>query len=380
MNYRISEVCLLVLVETYLYMSLSHIHKYKLFSPIFRKAKFKDIYDIVNLIVNTDYYLVNSIFGGNKSLAMDILMKQYQKSTEGIFILTEKDKLVGVTKLHFPDIPNNNKTNIYDLIKSMGFFKGIKSGFKLSQLDEIKLKGNEGFIEYLYVDIEWRLFNAEELLFDSIIQEAKRHNVDYITTKIESVNYKSLKIFKTAGFKSSKTKFFNSWKILKGNKNCVMRYHLHNSDIFENSKLHLSQKIEHMMEIWLEKKREIISAIKISLLLSSIPFVAGVLAFMRGYQLAVIFWIFILSSQFLGIRLYLSGYVMGRISLTTAMMLEGSNLIMRLLNSESWFDRIWLLPIGLLVFWLMYIFMKNPYYNHDFIYEKNSLNVKNIRN
>lgn len=159
-----------------------------------------------------------------------------------------------------------------------------------------------------------------------------------------------------------------------------MRYHLHNSDIFENSKLHLSQKIEHMKEIWLEKRREIISAIKISLLLSSIPLVAGVLAFMRGYQLAVIFWIFILSSQFLGIRLYLSGYVMGRISLTTAMMLEGSNLIMRLLNSESWFDRIWLLPIGLLVFWLMYVFMKNPYYNHDFIYEKNSLNVKNIRN
>ena len=380
MNYRISEVCLLVLVETYLYMSLRHIHKYKLFSPIFRKAKFKDIYDIVNLIVNTDNYLVNSIFGGNQSLAMEILMKQYHKSTEGIFILTEKDKLVGVTKLQFPDIPNNNKTNIYDLIKSMGFFKGIKCGFKLSQLDEIKLKGNEGFIEYLYVDIEWRLFNAEELLFESIIQEALRHNVDYITTKIESVNYKSLKIFKNAGFKSSRNKFFNPQIIFKRNKNCVMRYHIHNSDIFENSKLHLSQKIEHMKEIWLEKKREIISAIKISLLLSSIPLVAGVLAFMRGYQLAVIFWIFILSSQFLGIRLYLSGYVMGRISLTTAMMLEGSNLIMRLLNSESWFDRIWLLPIGLLVFWLMYVFMKNPYYNHDFIYEKNSLNVKNIRN
>jgi len=126
MNYRISEVCLLVLVETYLYMSLRDIHKYKLFSPIFRKAKFKDIYDIVNLIVNTDNYLVNSILGGNKSLAMEILMRQYHKSIEGIFILTEKDKLVGVTKLQFPDIPNNNKTNIYDLIKSMGFFKGIK--------------------------------------------------------------------------------------------------------------------------------------------------------------------------------------------------------------------------------------------------------------
>lgn len=380
MNYRISKVCLLVLVETYLYMSLRHIHKYKLFSPIFRKAKFKDIYDIVNLIVNTDYHLVKSIFGGNKSLAIEVLMKQYHKSTEGIFILTEKDKLVGVTKIQFPDIPNNNKTNIYDLIKSMGFFKGIKSGFKLSQLDEIKLKVNEGFIEYLYVDNEWRLFNAEELLFDSIIQEAMKHDVDYITTKIESVNYKSLKNFKNAGFKSSRKKFFNPQIIFKRNKNCVMTYHLQNSDIFENSKLHFSQKIEHMKEIWLEKKREIISAIKISLLLSSIPLVAGVLAFMRGYQLAVIFWIFILSSQFLGIRLYLSGYVMGRISLTTAMMLEGGNLVMRLLNSESWFDRIWLLPIGLLVFWLMCVFMKNPYYNHDFIYEKNSLNVKNIHN
>ena len=58
--------------------------------------------------------------------------------------------------------------------------------FKLSQLDEIKLKLMRG-LEYLYVDIEWRLANAEELLFDSIIQEVKRHNVDYITTKIVTI-------------------------------------------------------------------------------------------------------------------------------------------------------------------------------------------------
>jgi hypothetical protein len=86
-----------------------------------------------------------------------------------------------------------------------------------------------------------------------------------------------------------------------------------------------------------------------------VPIVGGTLAYVRGYHLAVLFWVIIGILHLLGAFLMLHDSSIGRISIMAAMVPEVINIMNRSVNTESWFHRSWLLPLALINLWILIV-------------------------
>ncbi|MFV2015526.1 MAG: hypothetical protein ACC656_08880, partial [Candidatus Heimdallarchaeota archaeon] len=117
-------------------------------------------------------------------------------------------------------------------------------------------------------------------------------------------------------------------------------------------KEYVQNKLQIAREKWISRREEVIAAAKLTMALTIVPIVGGTLAYVRGYPLAVLFWLIIGILHLLGAFLMLQDSSIGRISIIAAMVPEVINIMNRSVNANSWFDRSWLLPLALVNFWI----------------------------
>ena len=112
-------------------------------------------------------------------------------------------------------------------------------------------------------------------------------------------------------------------------------------------------------EKWDRRRDEVIAAAKLTFALTIVPVVGGLLAFVRGYPLAVLFWMIIGILHLLGAFLMIKDSSVGRIAIIAAMVPEAINIANRSVNAESWIDRSWLLPLALINLWILIVVATN---------------------
>ena len=333
--------------------------------PVVRPARTTDAHAMASLVVQSGSKFVHSVFEGNLQGGYKVLLKHYQQSVEGIYVLTEAEKIVGLMKLHLPNQMIGDSISFLHLIKILGIRKGIRAGILLSHWDEYKQRPGEAYIEYLYVANEWANFNVTENLLDRAYHESYRAKAKYVTHFIPVTNYLALEQFKDHGFVLRKRIRSPLAKMMGANYSAWYRTTYTFGDIPITVKEIVAEKWDAVRTNWQQRRREIGAAMRINFALTLIPLVAGTLAYTRGYQIAAIGWAFVGLGHLVGARLYLRGNHYGRYGLILAMFAEGINLIGRSIRTDSWFDRSWLLPLSLVTFWIVVVLLRNPKANFE---------------
>jgi len=328
--------------------------------PVVRPATQADASELAELVVNSNSKFIESVFDGDILGGYHVLEKQFRQYNEGLYVLTEAETIIGVMKLHLPDQLIGNTLSFIQLIKILGFKKGIRAGILLSHWDEYKPKPEEAYIEYLYVHQDWEHFNVVDILLDRANQKAAYVGAKYLTHFIPVNNYKAQGRFKDNGFVLRRKIHSVLAKFMGSNYSAWYKATYSITEEPITVKEYVVEKIDTMRDVWNQRRREIFAAARLTVALTIIPLLAGSLAYIRGFPIAAGGWALIATAHLLGVKLYLSGSMLGRYGLIVAMVSEGINLFARSINTGSWFDRSWLLPLSLLTFWIVSVLLRNP--------------------
>lgn len=328
--------------------------------PIVREANIDEAEAIATMIIESGSKFIDSVFAGNKEKGFQVLLKQFSESVAGVHILTDGEEIVGVMKLHLPNELIGNTISYSSLIRVLGLRKGIRAGILLSHWDEYSLAPHEAYIEYMYSARDWPNHEIKKLLLEKAYSLADAASAKYITHFIPDRNYQDRGIFENEGFIFRRKIHSVLAKILGSNYTSWYKatYTLIDGPI--TVKEYVVEKIDIVKQAWMSRRREVMAALRLTIALTIIPVVAGYFAYIRGYELAVVWWVIIGAFHLGGVRLYLHGSAFGRYGLATAMVGEGINLLSRSIATNSWFDRSWLLATALLTFWICYVVLRTP--------------------
>lgn len=322
--------------------------------PIIRPARIADAADIAWLQINTDSEKVSGVFKDNVKGAFEVLENQYSKHHEGVFVLTEEERIIGVMKLHLPGRNTGKTLSLRSLISILGFRKGIRAALLLSTWDEYRLSAGESYLEYLYVDTEWQGYGGGKLLVNKAIELSRDSEAKYLSLFTSKYNYRAQGLYESFGFVTRRKMYSPIAKILGANSAWVKQtFTLINGPI--TVKEYVQDKIKTAKQIWRGKRADVVAAIRLTVALTIIPIIAGIYAFSRGYPLAVLFWIIVGTFHLIGAKLIMNGSSLGKFGILIAMLPEGINILNRSVNAESWFDRGYLLPLAFLNIWILFV-------------------------
>ncbi|MCE7734219.1 MAG: GNAT family N-acetyltransferase [Candidatus Heimdallarchaeota archaeon] len=322
--------------------------------PIIREARPDDAEYIARLQINTDSEKIAGVFKDNEKGAFEVISQQFKKHYQGVYVLTEGETLIGAMKLHLPGKKGGNTLSLRSLIKILGIKKGIRAMLLLSNWDEYKLHRGESYLEFIYVDPEWQNCGGGKMLLRRATELATLSGAKYLTLFTAKYNFKARNLYERVGFITRRKIRSPIAKLLRTNSVWMKQtYTLIDGPI--TVKEYVQDKLQIAKGKWESRREEVIAATKLTLALTIVPIVGGTLAYVRGYPLAVLFWIIIGVLHLLGAFLMLHDSAIGRISIIAAMIPEVINIMNRSVNASSWFDRSWLLPLALINLWILVV-------------------------
>lgn len=322
--------------------------------PIIREARPDDAEDIARLQINTDSEKLAGVFKYNEEGAFKVISQQFRKYYEGVYVLTEGDQLIGAMKLHLPGKKAGNTLSLRALIKILGIRKGIRAMLLLSNWDEYKLHRGESYLEFIYVDPEWQRCGGGKMMLRRATELASQSGAKYLTLFTAKHNYKARNLYEKNGFITRRKIRSPIAKFLKTNSVWMKQtYTLIDGPI--TVKEYVQDKLQIAKEKWEGRRDEVIAATKLTFALTIVPIVGGTLAYVRGYPLAVLFWVIIGILHLIGAFLMLQDSSIGRISIIAAMVPEVVNIMNRSVNASSWFNRSLLLPLALINLWILMV-------------------------
>ena len=117
--------------------------------PIIRKAVPSDVSGIVDVLIDDNPFLVDSIFYGGIENTRNVLQNHYIDHLSGVYVLTEAELVIGVMKIHLPGVKMDKTISLPKLVRTLGIRKGIRALLLGSNWDEYKLSSGEAYIEIL---------------------------------------------------------------------------------------------------------------------------------------------------------------------------------------------------------------------------------------
>jgi ribosomal protein S18 acetylase RimI-like enzyme len=328
--------------------------------PIIRPAVPEDAEAIARLQINSGSEKICGVFQDNKRGAFKVLRKQYLKHYEGVYVLTEGEQIIGAMKLHLPGRKVGKTLSLWSFIKILGLRKGIRAMMLLAPWDEYRLSHGEAYLEFMYIDNEWQGFGGGKLLANKAKLLATESGAKYLSLFVAHRNYKARGMYENSGF-VPRRKIYSVIAKLFGTTHKWRKYTYSCIDGPITVKEYVIDKIDNVKQVWRKKRLEVIAATRLTLLLSIVPLVAGLYAYFRGYPMAALGWGIVLTFHLLGAKMYRNGSVIGRIGIAAALIPEGINILLRSIQTNSWFDRGWLLPLSLIDMWIVYVVITSPY-------------------
>jgi ribosomal protein S18 acetylase RimI-like enzyme len=320
----------------------------------------EDAEAIAKLQLNSGSEKISGVFQDNREGAFEVLRKQFAKHFEGVYVLTEGDIVIGAMKLHLPGKKIGKTLSLWPLIKILGIRKGIRAMLLLAPWDEYRLSPGESYLEFMYIDEEWQGFGGGKLLVEKAKVLATNSNAKYLSLFVANRNYRARGLYEQSNFIPRRRMYSVVAKFLcTTHKWRKYTYTLIDGPI--TVKEFVQDKIANAKQVWLLKRRKVLAATRLTLALTVVPIVAGLYAYYRGYPLAALFWVIITSFHLIGAKMYNEGSVLGRVTLAAALIPEGINILIRSIQTNSWFDRGWLLPLSLIDIWIVFVVISYPY-------------------
>lgn len=327
--------------------------------PIIRPARPDDAKDIARLQITTDSEKMSGVFKDNVDGAFKVLTEQFTKYFDGVYVLTEGEIIIGAMKLHLPGNKVGNTLSLSSLIKILGIKKGIRAMLLLSNWDEYKLNTGESYLEFLYIDPEWQGMGGGKLMVRRATELATQSGAKYLTLFTATNNYKAKGLYESLGFITRRKIRSPIAKLLRTNSSWVRQtYTLIDGPI--TVKEYVQDKLQMARLRWQERRKEVLAATRLTIALTIVPVVGGTLAYIRGYPLAVLFWILVGIFHLLSALLITSGSPLGKYVIIAAMGPEGVNMMNRSVNSQSWFNRSFYLPVALINLWILFVVISYP--------------------
>ncbi len=308
--------------------------------------------------------VITSAFKDKKEEGIKLLAQHYRKNPENIFVLTEGLDIIGAIKI----VLQNNKDSISigfrELIKHLGLLKGIRAGLLLAPWDEYAPKTHEAFVEFLNVDPEWLNSGAVDLLLDKCKAIAQEHSKKFLSIFTESQDFRTLGRFEKWGFSDYKKSTSFLAKLLGGPYKWRKLVAPVSNDPITIKEMVL-QKVQIVKQLWVDRKEEFIFATKLATGLTAVPIIAGSFAYYRGYYLAAYGWVLVVLAHLIGVAMVYKEIEFGRIALSTAVVLESGNMVLRALATLSWTDRTWLLILASINLYIAYVMLFSQTYQND---------------
>lgn len=307
-----------------------------------------DVNEIISILLDANLPIHTEAYGEKVE---EILRIQYEFNNPGTFIVKDEEKNIGIFKIHLPRSKVGKTISVSALFKKLGFTKGMRAILLMSNWDEYKLKVGETYIEYIGVRDEFKENGYEAAILNKCIQLATEHDSKYITVfSPENTNYNT--ILENVGFKKRRnvkspiaklygvTSLWNRY-----------RYTIENvSPTIKDAIYTLKRKYEY---------REARSALQLSLWLLVVPIVGGILAFIRNFNLAATFWALLFLFHVIGIIIvYNEKWNAGKYIISAVMIAEAGNMTLRIISTNNWYDRTWLLMLALLDLWIAFMILR----------------------
>lgn len=327
--------------------------------PVVRKARPEDSRAVARVLMNSDSRFFNSVYRDTKLNAELLLEDQYRKHFLGLYVLQEGEEIIGVMKLHLPGREMAKTVSLSALMRRLGILKGIRATLLLSNWDEYKLSPGEAYIEFLEVSNEWKGCGAESIMYEHAQQLALDAGATHISKYICIRDYKQKALLDKFEFTMRK-KIHSPIAKLYGETGTWRKYTftLINGPI--TIKEYMVEKIDKMRNRWQMRRRESIAALRVSIIMITIPSVGGILAYDRGYPIAATGWAILFVFHIIGGLLTFREYVSGKYVIAIAMISESVNLVYRAISTDVWMDRGWLIPIAFTNIWVLMSVIRSP--------------------
>ena len=332
--------------------------------PIIRKATARDAQKIGKVMFNSQSNYFRTTFKNNLENGKNAIIDAYSRNPEGIYVLTEADEIISVMKLQLPGIPLNKAISFKTFIHHLGWIRGVKSAFLLSQWDEYVNKKNEVYLEFVYVAKEWSSLDAFGLMIEKAIEMATELKAAYISYYVIASETEKIELLSDRGFSTGKIvssligRFLSS--IYKWNKCTIQTVDrgLLSSDL-------IASQTEARQYSLRRSRSQVVSSIRFMIAMLFIPILYGPLAYIRGFPFASLVWGIVFCVHIAGLLLIaIKKPSLGSILLIIAVLFESSNLLWRAVETNNWLYRSYLIPLALLNFWMAYTIFRAKQRNY----------------
>ncbi|MCY3410198.1 MAG: GNAT family N-acetyltransferase [Candidatus Heimdallarchaeota archaeon] len=304
--------------------------------------------DIVDALIASELPIIQEAYGEN---ARKILEMQYKLNNPGTYVLRKGEKIIGLMKLHLPGSRVGQTVSISSLMRRLGPIGGLKATLLMSNWDEYKLSYGEAYIEYLAIIKEYHNQGYEVKLLDKAKELAIDWGASYITI-FNPIGDERKDILEKYGFFRNRS-ISSPIAKLYGVTSKWDKYRYRIDKITPNIKqayLTVRRRFEY---------REARSALQLSLWLLIVPIVGGSFAFVRNFPLAVLWWVILFLAHIAGVFvIYYEKSMFGKWLISAVMVLEAGNFVMRMINTDVWFDRGWLLLVAFIDLWIAFIILR----------------------
>ena len=324
--------------------------------PIFREMKPSDAEALASLAFESENPKFLSAFRQKIEEGKELLQDLFSRSAEGIYVLYEGTELIGAFKMRFAEDKTSSSLGFRELIRKLGFFKGIRAGILLSQWDEYSPKSHEANLEFLFIKPDWKSKETYDLLLDKAKSLSKQNKKRFLSIFIERFQYLELGMLERWGFYDYKTTSSLLAKILKA----PYKWRKLVAPVGEEPitvKEMVLQKVNSVRQIWVDRKEEFFFATKLATGLTAVPIVAGTFAYVRGFHWAAYGWLLVVLAHLVGVAFIFREIEFGRIALAVAVILESGNMILRSINAIEWLDRTLLITLASINLYVAYVML-----------------------
>ncbi|RMG24330.1 MAG: hypothetical protein D6732_23760, partial [Methanobacteriota archaeon] len=232
----------------------------------------------------------------------ELLRNLYERTSDGIYVLYEGTELIGAFKIRLAEDKPSHSLGFRELIRKLGFFKGIRAGLLLSQWDEYSPKSHEVNLEFLYIRPDWKTSETYQLLLDKARSISKLRGKRFLSIFIEGSQFLELGQFERWGFYEYK----KSTSLLARVLNAPYRWRKMVAPVGNEPitvKEMVLQKVYNVRQIWVDRKEEFIFATKLATGLTAVPIIAGSVAYVRGFHWAAYGWLLVVLAHLMGVAL-----------------------------------------------------------------------------
>lgn len=328
--------------------------------PIIRPATPEDAESIARLQITSGSEKISGVFRDNVEGAFRVLSDQFSMHYNGVYVLTEGEEIIGAMKLHLPGKKVGKTISLRSLVRILGIRKGIRATLLLSHWDEYRLSPGEAYLEFMYVDSTWQGYGGGKLLVRKAKSLAEESGAKFLSLFVAHQNYKARGLYEGAEFVPRRRMYSGLAKLM----GATYRWRKYTYSLIDGPitvKEYVQEKISTVKQVWKRKRLEVIAATRLTIVLSIVPFVAGLYAYFRGIPMAALGWGIVLSFHLLGAKMYRNGSRIGKIGIAAALIPEGINILLRSIQTDSWFDRGWLFPLSLIDMWIVYVTLTSSY-------------------